>query len=383
MVTAPRLRVLHVLLSLEPGGLENGVVNVINGLDPARFESSVCCLKHAGEFSRRIADPSVRVHEMGWRGGNDLALPLRLAKLFRASGADIVHTRNAESFFYGFAGAKLARVPALVHSEHGRTFSDRRARFAVQRLMTRYTDAVFAVSGQLKADLVRHVGIPDSAIEVLYNGVDLGRFGRGAAAASRAEDGREAVRREWGVGADSLVIGSVGRLVAVKNYALLLRAFASAGLAGRRGHVVLAGEGAERAGLEDLSRSLGIRDSVHFLGHREDVHRLLPGMDVFVLPSVSEGMSNTLLEAMAAGVPPVASDVGGNAEIVRNGIDGRIFPSGDEPALVRELVALDASPALRAALGGAARARVQSAFDIRAMVDRYENLYERVAARGA
>ena len=180
---APRLRVLHVLLSLEPGGLENGVVNVINGLDPARFESSVCCLKHAGEFARRIADPAVRVHEMGWRGGNDLRMPLRLAKLFRASGADIVHTRNAESFFYGFAGAKLARVPALVHSEHGRTFTDRRARFAVQRLMTRYTDAVFAVSGQLKADLVRHVGIPESAIEVLHNGVDLGRFGDGAAPA--------------------------------------------------------------------------------------------------------------------------------------------------------------------------------------------------------
>jgi len=383
-VAAPRLRVLHVLLSLEPGGLENGVVNVINGLDPARFESSVCCLKHAGEFARRIADPSVRVHEMGWRGGNDLGLPLRLAKLFRASGADIVHTRNAESFFYGFAGAKLARVPAIVHSEHGRTFSDRRARFAVQRLMTRYTDAVFAVSGQLKADLVRHVGIPDTAIEVLYNGVDLGRFGRGATQdAGGPADSRETVRREWGVEPDALVIGSVGRLVAVKNYALLLRAFAAAGLAARRGHVVLAGEGAERAALVDLAGALGIRDRVHFLGHREDVHRLLPALDVFVLPSISEGMSNTLLEAMAAGVPPVASDVGGNAEIVRNGVDGRIFKSGDEPALVRELVALDASAPLRAALGAAARARVQSAFDIRAMVDRYERLYERVATRAA
>jgi sugar transferase (PEP-CTERM/EpsH1 system associated) len=379
---------LHVLLSLEPGGLENGVVNVINGLDPARFESQVCCLKNAGEFARRISDPGVRVHEMGWLGGNDLRMPLRLARLFRASGADIVHTRNAESFFYGFAGAKLARVPALVHSEHGRTFSDRRARFAAQRLMTRYTDAVFAVSGQLKADLVRHVGIPADAIEVLYNGVDLGRFCRGAPQAVAQQtgapvDARAAVRREWGIEPEALVVGSVGRLVAVKNYALLLRAFAAAGLARRGGHVVLAGEGAERAALEALAQSLGIRAHVHLLGHREDVHRLLPGFDLFVLPSVSEGMSNTLLEAMAAGVPPLASDVGGNAEIVRAGIDGRIFASGDEPALVRELVALEASPALRAALGAAARERVQSAFDIRAMVERYERLYERVAARVA
>jgi len=218
---------------------------------------------------------------------------------------------------------------------------------------------------------------------VLYNGVDLGRFGRGASTADGQASSREAARREWGVEPDALVFGSVGRLVAVKNYALLLRAFASAGLAARRGRVVLAGEGAERAALEDLARSLGIRDRVHLLGHREDVHRLLPGFDVFVLPSISEGMSNTLLEAMAAGVPPVASNVGGNAEIVRDGVDGRIFPSGDEHALVRELVALDASAPLRAALGAAARARVQSAFDIRAMVERYEQLYERVAARAA
>jgi sugar transferase (PEP-CTERM/EpsH1 system associated) len=377
------LRVLHVLLSLEPGGLENGVVNVINGLDPGRFESQVCCLKHAGEFARRISDPGVRVHEMGWLGGNDLRMPLRLARLFRASGADIVHTRNAESFFYGFAGAKLARVPALVHSEHGRTFSDRRARFAAQRVMTRYTDAVFAVSGQLKADLVRHVGIPAGTIEVLYNGVDLGRFGRGAPRPGEQADARAAIRHAWGLGPEAFVVGSVGRLVAVKNYALLLRAFAAAGLARRGGHVVLAGEGAERAALEALAQALGIGAQVHLLGHREDVHRLLPGFDLFVLPSVSEGMSNTLLEAMAAGVPPLASAVGGNAEIVRAGVDGRIFPSGDEPALVRELVELEASPALRAALGAAARERVQAAFDIRAMVERYEQLYERVAARGA
>jgi sugar transferase (PEP-CTERM/EpsH1 system associated) len=381
------LRVLHVLLSLEPGGLENGVVNVINGLDPARFESSVCCLKHAGEFAQRIADPSVRVHEMGWRGGNDLRMPLRLARLFRDSGADIVHTRNAESFFYGFAGAKLARVPALVHSEHGRTFDDRRARFAVQRLMTRFTDAVFAVSGQLKADLVRHVGIPASAIEVLHNGVDLGRFagGRGAVngAASAAEAERDALRREWHVERGDIVIGSVGRLAAVKNYALLLGAFARAGLGARRAHLVLAGDGPERSALAALAVSLGITAHVHLLGHRDDVNRLLPAFDLFVLPSLSEGMSNTLLEAMAAGVPPVASNVGGNGEIVRAGVDGRLFRSGDESALARELDVLCRNPALRAALGEAARARVQSAFDIRAMVDRYEQLYERVAARPA
>jgi sugar transferase (PEP-CTERM/EpsH1 system associated) len=383
---ARRLRVLHVMLSLEPGGLENGVVNVVNGLDPARFESSVVCLKHAGEFARRIADPSVRVHEMGWRGGNDPRLPLRLARLFRERGADIVHTRNAEPFFYGFAGAKLARVPALVHSEHGRTFDDRRARFVAQRWMTRFTDAVFAVSAQLKADLVRHVGMPEARVEVLYNGVDLRRFRRapaGAGAADAASLEREAVRTEWGISTDAAVIGSVGRLVPVKNYGLLLRAFAAAGLAQRGAQVVLVGEGPARAALQAEAQALGIAASVHLAGHRDDVQRLLPAFDVFVLPSLSEGMSNTLLEAMAAGVPAVASDVGGNREIVRDGLEGTLFPSEDEAALARALERLVEDRTTRQAMGSKARERAQSAFDLQAMVVRYEQLYERVAARRA
>lgn len=375
------IRVLHVLLSLEPGGLENGVVNVINRLDRDRFASSVCCLKHAGEFARRIEDPRVDIHELHWRGGNDPRLALRLAGLLRRLRPDIVHTRNAEPFFYGFAGAKLARAQALVHSEHGRKFDDRPARFAVQRWMSRHTDAIFAVSGQLKSDLVKHIGLPEERVEVLHNGVDLSRFDTGARTGADAPArGREALRREWGVPAGALVVGSVGRLVAVKNYALLLRAVAASGL---DIHLVLAGEGPERAALTALAASLGIASRVHLLGHSNDVDRVLGVFDVFVLPSFSEGMSNTLLEAMAAGVPPVASDVGGNGEIVRDGVDGRLFPSDDEAALRACLVALCRDGAERARLGAAARARVLATFDIRQMIERYEQLYERVHARTA
>lgn len=373
------IRVLHVLLSLEPGGLENGVVNVINRLDRGRFESSVCCLKRAGEFARRIDDPRVVIHEMDWRGGNDPRLALRLAELLRRTRPHIVHTRNAEPFFYGFAGAKLARAQALVHSEHGRKFDDRPARFAVQRWMSRHTDAIFAVSGQLKTDLVRHVGMPESSVEVLHNGVDLSRF----AVADRAipsVDERAALRREWGVPDNALVVGSVGRLVAVKNYALLLRAVASGA---PEVHLVLAGEGPERAALTAQAAALGIAARVHLLGHSNDVDRVLRAFDIFVLPSISEGMSNTLLEAMAAGVPPVASAVGGNGEIVRDGVDGLLFPNDDEAGLAACLAALCGDDALRARFAAAARERVQSTFDIRHMVERYEQLYERVHARTA
>jgi len=298
----PLIGVHHVVLSLQPGGLENGVVNVVNRLDRRRFASTVCCLKEAGEFARRIEDPRVTVHALGWVGGTDVALPIRLARLFRRTRAKIVHTRNAEAFFYGFVAAKLAGVPAIVHSEHGRSFDDRPLRLAAQRWLTRFTSAVFTVSEQLKSDLVRFTAIPAAAIDVLHNGVDVDRF------AVREPLSRQRRRAAWGVGDEDPVIGAVGRLAPVKNHALLLRAVAGSR---SRAHVVVVGEGPERESLQALAEGLGIAGRVHFPGHSDDVGSDLAGFDVFALPSRNEGMSNTLLEAMAASLPVVVSDVGG------------------------------------------------------------------------
>lgn len=369
----PCIHIQHVLLNLQPGGLENGVVNVVNGLDPRRFRSSLCCLQSAGKFANRVCAPDASIQEMGLRGGNNYRLPWRLAQLFRRTQPDIVHTRNPEAFFYGFLGAKLARVPALIHSEHGRTFPDKWHRLWVQRLFTRYTDTVFAVTQQLKRELVREVGLPATRIEVVYNGVDLSRC---------VPTDRESVRRHLGASVGDIVIGSVGRMVPVKNYPLLLRAVQ--GLAENTNIIVmLVGDGPELAALMAMARALGLGERVRFLGYRDDVFELLAAMDVFVLPSISEGMSNTLLEAMAAGVPVVASDVGGNPEIVRDEVDGLLFPTADEAALRERLQRVCTAPSLRACLGKAGRERVLDGFSIEAMIARYERLYQRVYAASA
>lgn len=359
-----KIHIQHVLLNLEPGGLENGVVSVVNRLSAKRFRSSICCLKHAGKFLSRVS-PAIPVFEMGGQGGNDLWLPFRLACLFRETRPDIVHTRNAESFYYGFLGAKLAGIKCIVHSEHGRTFNDRAIRFSVQRWMSRYIQALFAVSEQLKHDLVKHVGIPEQHIRVLHNGVDLERFG---------SDNRAEVRRQLGLRQTDLVIGSVGRLVPVKNYSLLLTALAA--LDRKNLVAVLVGDGPARADLEGLAQTLGIAHQVRFLGHRDDITSLLAAMDIFVLPSTHEGMSNTLLEAMASGVPSIASDVGGNPEIISHGQDGYLFSSGNVPELVSLLQRLCYDADLRRRLGETGRARIASHFSIRTMIGRYEDLYE-------
>ena len=369
------VHVHHVLLSLEPGGLENGVVNVVNGLDPALFLSSVCCLKSSGPFAARIRRDDVQVHSMGHGRGNDWRLPLRLARLFRATRTDIVHTRNAEAFFYAGLGARLAGVPVLLHSEHGRTFDDRALRLYAQRLLSRWANGIFAVSGALRDDLVRYVGLRPSQVDVLHNGVDRSRFGSAD---------RESARRLLGLDSDSLVVGSVGRLVAVKNYALLLQAFAA--LRREDAVLLLAGDGPERAALEQLAQGLGVASRVRLLGHRDDVPAVLAALDVFALSSRSEGMSNTLLEAMAAGLPIVATRVGGNAEIVRDGVDGLLVDDGDAPGLAHALGELAVHVGRRAAMGASGRDRVATEFSIEAMVDRYANYYmthfERARAAG-
>jgi sugar transferase (PEP-CTERM/EpsH1 system associated) len=358
------LNICHVVLSLEPGGLENGVVNVVNGLNDAEFNSSICCLQRTGEFAARIR-PDVKITAMGLRAGNDVRLPVRMAGMFRLGKVDIVHTRNAEAFFYGWIAARLAGVPVFIHSEHGRTFPEKSLRARVQRLMLRNVDAAFAVSERLKLDLIREIGVRSDRFEVLYNGVDLAKFRPHAIAATKDSNH------------PTLRIGSVGRLVAVKNYALLLKAFVRLPKA-LRCKLVLVGDGPERPLLEQLASTLHIADRVEFAGHRDDVGQLLHSIDIFVLPSLSEGMSNTLLEAMAAGLPVLASDVGGNREIIEHEHNGLIFRSEDVEGAANQLARLVADADLRMALGIAAAERVRNKFSITAMLQGYEALYRRV-----
>lgn len=358
------IHVHHVLLSLDPGGLENGVVNIVNGLDRALFRSSVCCLKSSGVFAERIRRDDVQVHSMGLRSGNDWLLPLRLAKLFRATRTDIVHTRNAESFFYAGVAARLARVPVLIHSEHGRTFDDRALRLHAQRLLSYWADGIFAVSSRLRDDLAFHIGLDPSRIDVLHNGVERSRF--------EVAD-RSAARAALGLPHDAFVVGSVGRLVAVKNYSMLLQAFAD--LKRDDAWLVLAGDGPERETLRRLGEQLGLGARLLLLGHRNDVPTVMASLDAFVLASLSEGMSNTLLEAMATGLAVVATKVGGNAEILRDEVDGRLVPSDDAAALASALRALAEFPGMRLEMGRNGRARVAEEFSVEAMVRRYSDYY--------
>jgi sugar transferase (PEP-CTERM/EpsH1 system associated) len=236
-------------------------------------------------------------------------------------------------------------------------------------LVTRFV----TVSADLRSWLVEYVGIPAAKVTTIYNGVDTARF---------AEGGREVGRHLLGVGDDAVVFGSVGRLDPVKDHVGLLDAFARADLSGVQAHLVIVGDGPCRGELAERCRQPDLAGRARLLGARDDVASLLRGMDVYVLPSIAEGISNTILEAMACGLPVVATRTGGNPELVQDGVTGALVPVGDRAALARALGAFAEDSHFRSTRGKAGRQRAVEEFGMDRMASRYRELYREVSTRG-
>lgn len=368
------IRVLHVVPDLDGGGLQGGVVRIINGLPGDEFRHEVCCLHEAGRFVSKLGRP-VNVHEMhaGW---HDPRVSLRLARVIRHCRPHVVHARNWSTWPDAVVARILTRCRGLIFSLHGWD-SDAPAsstRAFVCRRLARWTDHFCSVSGLAARQFSEETGLDPDRFEILPNGVDTTRF--------RPGGNRNETRRELGLGAESVVIGSVGRFEAVKDYDLLITGAAE--LIHRRGlacDVLLVGDGRRRAKLRQLASDLGIADRVHFLGWRDDVERLLHVMDVFAMTSRREGMCNAILEAMATGLPVVATAVGGNPEMITDGRHGRLVPPGDQAALVGALADLTCSPDIRREMGIRARHRVFRSFSLADSLRRYAMTYRDVFSR--
>ncbi len=369
--------VVHVIHSLGTGGMENGLVNLVNRTPPERYRHAILCLTESGSFQARLEDASVPVVALHLPPGHRFGDYLKVWRTLRRMEPDIVHTRNLSALEMQVPAALLGGVKR-VHGVHGRDVFDLEGknrkynllRKAVRPLVGKY----ITVSRDLERWLVETIGVPPQRVVQIYNGVDQERF-RPAAAPP------EAVAPPGFLEPESLVVGTVGRLAAVKDQATLLRAFAL--LAGERPtlRLVLVGDGPERHRLERLARELAVESRVWITGDRDDVPRLLQGMDLFVLPSLGEGISNTILEAMATGLPVVATRVGGNPELVTPGENGLLVPRGDPRELAAAMARLLDDPALRRRMGAASLARVRRDFHWERTVARYLAVYDELLGR--
>jgi glycosyltransferase involved in cell wall biosynthesis len=368
-MTARRLRVLHLIQNLNYGGMERLIAELARRADPARLEVHVMALQYVGRFGREL-EGCARVHLGPRMPPWSLVRPTRLAEEIARIAPDVVHTHSGV-WLKGATAARMAGVRLILHTEHGRRSPDPLDDRLIDRVAARRTDVVVAVSAALAEHLRRRVVGRGPRIEVVTNGVDLDAF------RPRADDG--AVRAELGIDPGALVLLSIGRLEPVKGYDLALRALAAlrdrAPELARRTVLVVAGDGSERRRLEAMARSLGVDGALRLAGWRDDVHALHAAADVFTLTSRSEGTSVSLLEAMAAGLCPVITDVGGNAAVLGPELRHRLSPAGDAGALAAAWAGALADGDRRRADAAAARARVATHFSAEAMARRYEALY--------
>jgi sugar transferase (PEP-CTERM/EpsH1 system associated) len=355
---------MHVLYALQPGGMELGVVKVVNGLDARRVRSSILSTRAAGDL-RHLLSPEVALYELSRRGGNDPKLVWQMYRLFRETRPDIIHTHAWGTLIEGLVAARLARVPVVVHGEHG-TLQLRGYQRWVQRRAWSAADRVLAVSSRLAERMSAETGFPLRRIETIRNGVDLTRFGRVSRAKARAA---------LGLSHGELAIGTLGRLVPVKNQALLIDAARLLHERGVEATVMIAGDGPLRQELEAQAAAAGVGDRVRLLGHRSDPEVVLSALDVYVLTSTSEGLPNTVLEAMATGLPVVVTQVGGADELVQHNVTGFLVPSAAPDALARTLATLLGDEGLRRTTGAAARIRAETEFGLSGMIRRYQALY--------
>lgn len=366
MQTVRPVRIMHVVRTLATGGTENIVRKLVASLDPHRFHQSVCTVVPA---QAQLPPNTVC---LGLDHKQAAFLVPRFYGVFRRERPDVVHSRNWGTIEAVIA-AKLARVAGVVHSEHGRdlgTMADQpwRRRF-LRRFAYARADRVFCVSKELRSYYCDQLGMSADTFSVIPNGVDTDEF-------RPCPRTRSEIRAKLGVGESTIVAGTVGRLDPVKDHLTLLRAAELTRRAGVDLRLVIVGDGVQRTAIEhELSQNPGLARLTTLVGDVRNVAEWLNSLDVFVLSSISEGMSNTLLEAMATGIPLVATAVGGNQELVEHGDSGLLVEAGHPGPLAARITELANNQERRLLLGNNARTRVVARFSIQHMLQQYEQLY--------
>ncbi|VVS94006.1 glycosyltransferase [Desulfoluna spongiiphila] len=363
-----RDRVLHVVLSLEIGGAERIVSSLVEGGDASGITHGVCCLDQKGPLAEALEGTGHDVHLVRRKPGIDLFMPFKLAKLAALGGYTRLHAHGETPWFYGVLAVVLTlgikfRCLATIHG-YGGGNKAALAHSLLWRLLMFFSMRVVVVSEDLEHEMKAIYPVLGKKVETIRNGI------------SQHTRVSPQSRDDWGL-RGKCVVGVVSRLAPVKNHLLLLKA--AERLIGNRMsdlHVMIVGDGPEREALEVYAQRPGLKGHVIFTGERIDALSFYSLFDLFVLPSLSEGLSVALLEAATFGIPLIASSVGGNTEIVSHLETGLTFESDNLDDLSRQVELLLDTPSLAGQLSTASKARVQKTFSVRFMVDSYNRLYQ-------
>ena len=373
--------IVHVVYRFDVGGLENGVVNLINTMPTDAYRHAVVALTEVTDFRLRIKREGVQFFALDKPPGHGFRIYPRLFRLFRALKPAIVHSRNLAAL-EATVPAWLAGVPVRIHGEHGRDVGDldgTNVKYQlIRRLYKPFVNHYVALSRDLESYLTQRIAVPRSRIAQLYNGVDVRRF-------QVASPRRSAISGSPFNDPALWLVGTVGRMQTVKDQTNLAHAFVAAlqmdpALRARL-RLVMVGDGPLRVKAQAILRDAGISDLAWLPGGRDDIPEVLRGLDCFALPSLAEGISNTILEAMASGLPVIATAVGGNPELVQSGMTGKLVASADAAALASAIVQYANQPERAKQHGLAGRAAVEKTFSLEAMTSAYRHLYDELLGR--
>lgn len=376
----PRPLIAHVVYRFDTGGLENGVVNLINHLPADRYRHAVIAITEVTDFRKRIRRDDIQFYALHKPPGQTFWIFPQLFRLFRQLRPAIVHSRNLAALETQ-APAWLAGVPVRIHGEHGRDVGDLDgSNVTYQRIRRFYRPFVtyyLALSRDLAQYLNGIIHIPKNKMLQVYNGVDTEHF--------MPLRNREPISGYPFSADQHWVIGTVGRMQPVKDQLTLARAFVRAlEIAPElqpRMRLALVGDGPLKAECQQILDKAGIEDLAWLPGERTDVSQIMQALDCFVLPSLAEGISNTILEAMASGLPVIATDVGGNSDLVDSDVTGEIIPPGDCETMAQSIVRYARNPDTSKAFGEAGRQRVEQKFSLSAMVAAYQGIYDQLLHR--
>ncbi|MBI3878134.1 MAG: glycosyltransferase family 4 protein [Verrucomicrobia bacterium] len=368
-----RIRILHVVLSLEPGGMENGVVNVARMLNPEEFEVHVACLERRGVYADRLPNPANCV-VLDKPPGFSWPTVRRLVSLISRVQPHVIHSHNLGALVYSIWSTAWGFWKPILQGEHGQLVGEQGRPQMLRRRARYYARCakVHTVSHSLRQHLV-DLGLPAKRIVALVNGVDMKRFAPGDCATAR---------RQIGIPVEGPVVGIVGRFDKIKRHAHMIEAFALLvrQLPGAQ-LLIVGGGGPERENVERLVRESPVGKQIHLVGFQGEPCPYYQAMDVLASPSIAEGLSNVILEAMACAVPVLCHGACGNTEVISHGVDGLVSDLKEVEGLARELHAALAGPERLAAMGRAARTKIEAKFSIANMVRQYEALYREIAGR--
>ncbi len=369
--------IVNVVFRLDYGGMENGIVNLINQLPPHRYRHAIVALTDLTDFSDRLKHKdAIQLYSLRKKHGKDWVAYVRLFKLLRQLKPKVVHTRNIGTLDCLFI-AWLAGVPIRIHGEHGWDTHDpdgNNAKYIwIRRMLGIFVHQFVTVSKDLRNYLVDRVGIRCTKVRQICNGVDTKRF-------YRRDIAQQSLLPSPIFPPECVVVGSTTRFNEIKDPLNLIRAFIllrpRMALHGVDVRLLMVGDGPLRSVALKMLADAGEHHAAWLPGSRDDIPELLSAMDVYVLGSSREGISNTLLESMATGLPLIATATGGNVELIEPGVTGELVPVADSEAMARVLAVYVSDPALRSLHGGAARIRAETEYSLNRMINAYRDLYD-------